>query len=178
LLRCEYYLCIMYEPQTPHFVLADGTYCHILSDRLVIAKKEIPAVLPEPDGKKLWFEVIGMSFAALIMLFFCVTMILSGYFLLAFLTFALACFSAFAAYRMFGFTDTKAIIRDDILQIVYHRRKIGNDAFIVLYTDPQGKPARRRLNIYDSQECMVQALQVMDEEGLFGDGSMRRTAVQ
>jgi hypothetical protein len=163
----------MYEPQTPHFVLADGTYCHILSDRLVIAKKDVPAILPTPDDKKLWLEVIGMSLAALIMLFFCVMMVISGYLLLAFLTFALACFSAFAAFRMFGFTDTKAIMRDDILQIAYHRRKIGNDAFIVLYTDLSGKVARRRLSIYDSQECMVQALRVMDEQGLFGDGSMQ-----
>lgn len=164
----------MNEPQHPHFILADGTYCHILSDRLVIAKKEIPAVLPEPTGKKLWFEIIGMSLAAVIMLFFFGMTVVSGYYLLAFLTFVLACFSGFAVYRMFGFTDTKAILRDNIQQIVYHRRKIGNDAFIVYYTDPEGKPARRRLNIYDSRECMIQALQVMDEEGLFGDGSMKR----
>lgn len=161
------YLCPMNEPQHPHFVLADGTYCHVLADRLVVAKKELPAVLPQPNGKKLWLEVIGMAVAALIMLFFCVVMIMSDYYLLAALTLTLAGFSAFAAYRMFGYTDTPAILRDDILSVKYHRRAIGNDAFIVYYTDAEGKAARRRFSIYDSKECLLQALEVMKNEGFF-----------
>jgi hypothetical protein len=159
----------MNEPLHPHFVLADGTYCHVLADRLVMAKRDLPKVMPEPTGKKLWFEVIGMTVAALIMLFFFVMMLISGYYLLGFLTIVLATFSGYTAFRLLGYTETPAILRDDILKLAYHRRSIGNDFFVVFYTDPAGKMARRRLTIYDSKESLLQALRVMKDEGFFGE---------
>lgn len=156
----------MNEPLHPHFVLADGTYCHILADRLVIAKKELPKTIPEAGGKPVWFEIIGLGIAAAIMVFFFVMTIYAGYYLLASLMFLLGAYACLSAIRLIGFTDAKTILRSDILGVVYYPRRIGNDFFVVVYTSAQGKVARRRLAIYDSQECLQQALTVMTAEGL------------
>jgi hypothetical protein len=157
----------MNEPKHPHFVLSDATYCHVLADRLVIAKRDLPSSLPEPGGRPLWFELIGLSLCAAIMAFFFVMAVLAKMYLLAALLLALGCFSAISAARMIGFTDSKAILRSDILSVTYHRRRIGNDFFIVIYATSKGKVARRRLMIYDSEQCLQQALTVMMTEGLF-----------
>lgn len=71
-----------------------------------------------------------------------------------------------ALYRLLGYSQTNFIPREDISGTEYHKRNFGYDWFVVHYTGKNGKHCKRRLVIYDSQECLTQALSVMRAEGL------------
>jgi hypothetical protein len=71
-----------------------------------------------------------------------------------------------ALVRTVGQTTTKVIPRADILGVDYKKRLFGYDSFIIRYAGEHGKVWKRRLAIYDSQQCLNQALEVMKTEGL------------
>lgn len=154
----------MKEPVNPHFVLADGNYCHFLEDRLVIGRCDLPERLPEPVNK-VNYLVLGLQIVAIIVLsFFLVMTVIAMYFIV---TFTLACLllvGTVTFFRSVKYSNTLAIMRDDIISVQYHKRSFGYDFFTVIYSG-EGKAWVRRLTIYDSQQSLDQALRVMKEEG-------------
>ncbi|HEU4717506.1 MAG TPA: hypothetical protein VFU15_06725 [Bacteroidia bacterium] len=156
----------MNEPKHAHFILSDGQYCHILGDKLIIAKKEIPEKLPassdSPDMVSVALETGGM----LILAFLLYMTILASAFTLSALISGLFLLLAFSLVRQFSFSNAKVILRANILGVEYHRRAIGYDYFIVIYSGEKGKLCRRRMAIYDSSQCLEQALISMKSEGL------------
>lgn len=156
----------MNEPTHPHFVLSDGQYCHVLEDRLYVGKRDLPKELPPPENKLDAVSIILFGLGLLIMLFFAVTTIITKYYVVTFTTSALGITLAVAFFRAMKFTATKTIYRGDILGVEYHKRAMGYDYFIVHYAGKDKKAWKRRLTIYDSQQCLEQALQVMKNAGI------------
>jgi hypothetical protein len=160
------YLCAMKEPVNPFFVLSDGQYCQFLEDRLIIGKADVPDPLPKPaavnDIETLLLQGIGIA----ILGFFTVMTIVVAYYVVTFTLLALLVLLAVWFKRTLGFTNTRAIMRTDIVGTTYHKRAFGYDFFILSYAGPKGKLLKRRLVIYDSQKCLEQALLVMQEQGV------------
>jgi hypothetical protein len=66
-----------------------------------------------------------------------------------------------AVYRSSGYTSTKVIVAADIVGVDYKKKMFGYDYFIIHYAGPNGKDCKRRLAIYDSPQCLEQALNLM-----------------
>jgi hypothetical protein len=156
----------MNEPTHAHFVLADADYCHVLNDRLIIGKRELPPKLPEPAGNP-DYTTLGLLLAATLLLgFFLVMTLITHYYVVTFTLSILLLLTLTSLIRNAGYTATKAIMIADIVGVDYKKRMVGNDYFIIHYAGPNGKECKRRLAIYDSQKCLEQALTVMKEAGL------------
>ncbi len=156
----------MNEPTHAHFVLADAQYCHVLSERLLIGKRDLPEKMPEPTGKPeylmLAFQLVGI----LILTFFLIMTIITHYYVITFTISLLLLTLIVSFFRTAGFTATKTIMIADIVGVDYKKKMFGYDYFIVHYAGPHGKQCKRRLPIYDSQICLDQALAVMKEAKL------------
>lgn len=156
----------MKEPNHPHFVLSDAQYCHVLEDRLVIGKRELPEKLPEPRNKLDLVLLLLQTGGIAILVFFLVMTVIAKYYFVTFTVSALLLLLLFSIMRTIGFTNTKAIYKSDVLAVDYKKRSIGYDFFVVRYSGEHGKLWKRRLIIYDSQDCLNQALKVMKDAGL------------
>ncbi|GAB4131140.1 MAG: hypothetical protein Fur0041_01170 [Bacteroidia bacterium] len=156
----------MFEPQHPHFVLSDGMYCHVLDEGLYIGKKDLPKSLPESDDTPDILSMIFQAIAALVFYFFVFMSMKAGYYVITFMTGVLAVYLSWKFYSSLGFTQTNFIRRADVLNVSYLKKNFGYDAFVITYAGKDGKAKKRRLTIYDSRECLVQALDVMQQEGL------------
>ena len=159
------YFCSMNEPAHSHFVLADAQYCHSLEDRFYIGKRELPEKLPAPVNK-LDYVTLSLQIAGLaVLLFFTVMTLITQYYVVTFTLGLLSITLALALIRSAGFTATKTILKVDVLGVDYHKKMFGYDYFIIRYAGPGGKVWKRRLAIYDSQQCLDQALKAMKDAG-------------
>lgn len=155
----------MNEPEHPHFVLSDGQYCHVLKEGLIVSKKKLPQVTPSQNDNP-DYATAGLLGAGVIILSFLITMCaITGMWIVVFLLGMLDIMMIIALLRMIGFTHTNFIPRADINGAEYIRRNFGYDWIIVHYTGKDGKHKKRRFVIYDSKECLEQALTVMKSEG-------------
>lgn len=155
----------MNEPLHPHFVLSDGMYCHVMPEGLIISKKQLPKATPVQSANPEWLWVILLLIGAGIFGFFLVMSLIAHYYVVSFMVGVCAIFLMWNAIKLIGYTSTLFIAREDILGVTYHSKSFGYDTFIVLYAGTNGKVLKRRLIIYDSQECLTQALTVMTEQG-------------
>ncbi|MDQ3111547.1 MAG: hypothetical protein M3R17_16795 [Bacteroidota bacterium] len=156
----------MNEPTHAHFVLADADYCHVLNDRLIIGKRELPEKLPVATSKPDYMTIGLLITAILVLSFFLVMTLIVHYYVVTFTLSVLLLLTLVGMIRTAGFTSTKLIMIADIVAVDYKKRMFGYDFFIIHYAGPNGKKCRRRLAIYDSHKCLEQALTVMKEAGL------------
>jgi hypothetical protein len=156
----------MNEPTHPHFVLSDGQYCHVLEDRLVIGKRELPATMPAAKNKLDYVQLALIIGGLCLLSFFFVMTLITQYYVITFTLLMLITVLFFSLLRTASFTSTPIIMKDDIVGVDYHKRSFGYDFFIVRYSGEGGKLWKRRLVIYDSAESLAQALKVMHEAKL------------
>ncbi|HTL80083.1 MAG TPA: hypothetical protein VL651_00185 [Bacteroidia bacterium] len=156
----------MNEPTHAHFILSDAQYCHVLEDRLYVGRKDVPEKFPQVknsfDGVLLILQV-----AAFLLLAFFITMTIVVHYYVVTLTLGmLLLLLMVSVIRTLGFTNTKVIMKADILGVDYFKKSVGYDFFVVRYSGEGGKLWKRRLTLYDSQQSIKQALEVMKEAGL------------
>ncbi|HTF04081.1 MAG TPA: hypothetical protein VK826_08645 [Bacteroidia bacterium] len=156
----------MNEPEHPHFVLSDGMYCHVLPEGFIVSKKNLPEERPvqkdSPDAMAILFLSAGIAIAT----FFIAMCVITGFYVVVAMLGALDLLMIYSLWRTIGYSHTNFIPRADIVGLKYNRRSFGYDSFIVYYTGKNGKACKRRYVIYDSQECLDNALGVMRAEGL------------
>ncbi|MGL4597132.1 MAG: hypothetical protein ACRCYO_06380 [Bacteroidia bacterium] len=156
----------MNEPKHPHFVLADGLYCHIFSEQLIVGKKELKDPKPVANDKPNLPVIIAVAIGVLISAGFFTATFMIGLFVFTFLFLFIGLLATITLARLVTFSQTPVINRSDILDVKYKKQVLGNDSIIVTYSGTGGRLLRRRFAIYDSEECLNQALRVLDEEGL------------
>jgi hypothetical protein len=156
----------MNEPAHSHFVLADATYCHVMGDFLYIGKRELPEKIPAPLNHLDYLTVILQIAGLCVLLFFDVMTLFSKYYVVTFTLSVLALTLGVSFFRSIGKTATKTILKADIVGVDYHKKLFGYDYFIIRYAGPGGKVWKRRLAIYDSKQCLEQALKAMHDAGL------------
>lgn len=156
----------MNEPEHPHFVLSDGRYCHVLQEGLIVSKKNLPEERPVqkdgPDAVSLGFLIVGIAIAT----FFMVMCWITSFYVVVVMLGTLNLLMLISLIKAIGFSQTEFIPRTAIKEVKYTKRNFSYDYFIVHYTGLKGNPCKRRFVIYDSQDCLDQALRVMTEEGL------------
>jgi hypothetical protein len=155
----------MNEPEHPHFVLSDAMYVHVLPEGLIVAKKDLPKVMPvQKDGPEtMTLALLGA--AVFVTLFFAVMTAITGMYLITFLMAAMLFLAVQNLLRSLKFSATDFIPRSAIKGVEYRKKSFGFDSLIVTYSGKNGKVFMRRFAIYDSHDCLVQALQVMKTEG-------------
>jgi hypothetical protein len=156
----------MNEPKHPHFVLADGLYCHIFSDQLMVGKKEIKDPKPVANDKPNLPVIIGVAIGVLVSAGFFTATFMIGLYVFTFLFLFIGLLATITLARLVTFSQTPVVLRADIVDVAYKKQLLGNDSVIVTYLAKGGRVLRRRFAIYDSEECLNQALRVLDEEGL------------
>lgn len=155
----------MNEPQHPHFVLSDASYCHVLPQGLVVSKKKEVKEMPVQNDKPDYFSSVWLIIGAAILTFFMVVCTITELYVIVVLMGGLNGLVLVSLYRSIAFSQTEFIPRDDVNAVQYFRKNFGYDYFLVHYTGKNGKACKRRLVIYDSAECLNQALGVMKAEG-------------
>ena|ERR1044072_3315616 len=155
----------MNEPEHPHFVLSDAQYCHVTREGFIIAKKNIPEPIPAQNDKPDLVNGLLLGAGAAILTFLVAMCAITGMYIVVFLLGMLDILVLVSLFRLLAYSQTNFIPRDDVSGVEYKRRNFGYDWFIVHYTGKNGKHCKRRLAIYDSQECLTQALHVMKSQG-------------
>lgn len=156
----------MNEPEHPHFVLSDGQYCHVMPEGLIVSKKKLPAQVPQQNDNPDFTTLIFLGIGIAVLTFLIAMCAVTGMYVVVFLLGLLNVFMLIGFVRMIGFSQSEFVPRADINGVEYVKRNFGYDWFIVHYTCRNGKACKRRYVIYDSQECLNQALSVMKTEGL------------
>src|SRR6185369_17941129 len=149
----------MEQTEHPYFMTADGTYCHILPDKIVLGQKQEIEHMPEMDhGNRNQYTLLFVSFLLLVagffsFLFFTNRMVIEVYgFVLMIVTGGL--------YRLFLFRDTSdtlCIDRDKISSTKIVKRWMGYTTWVVFFTTNKGEKLRRLINVYDSKEYEAKA---------------------
>lgn len=156
----------MNEPEHPHFVLSDARYCHVLEKGLVISNKKEATVVVEQNDKPDYVSGIWLIIAIVVLVFFMVMCTITELYVVVVLMAALSVLVIMSLYRTLGFAQSEFIPRNSINQVLYFKKNFGYDWFLVHYTGKNGQACKRRLVIYDSEECLKQALDVMKTQGL------------
>lgn len=156
----------MNEPEHPHFVLSDARYCHVLEKGLVVSNKKVATVVVEQNDKPDYASGIWLMIGIVVLFFFMVMCTITELYVVVVLMGALNVLAIVSLYRTLTFSQTEFIPRGDILNVEYFKKSFGYDWFLVHYTGKNGQPCKKRLVIYDSQECLKQALDVMKSQGL------------
>jgi hypothetical protein len=156
----------MNEPEHPHFILSDARYCHVLQEGLIISTKKIPTERPVQNDKPDYVSSMWLVLGIAVLTFFMIMCVITKLYPVVVLMSALNILMIVTLYRMLGFSQSNFIPREDIVGVQYFKKNFGYDWFLVNYTGKNGKLCKRRLVIYDSAECLNQALTVMKTEGL------------
>jgi hypothetical protein len=155
----------MNEPEHPHFVLSDARYCHVLYEGLVVSNKKDKDIIPEQKDSPDYVSGIWLMIGIAVLTFFMVMCVITELYVVVVLMGALNILMVVSLYRTLGFSQTEFIPREDIVGVQYFKKNFGYDWFLVHYTGKNGQACKRRLVIYDSQECLNQALDVMKTQG-------------
>jgi hypothetical protein len=131
----------------------------------VISNKKDAKVTPEQKDSPDYASGIWLSIGIAILTFFMVMCTITELYVVVVLMGALNVLMIVSLYRTLGFSQTEFIPRADINGVEYHKKNFGYDHFLVHYTGKDGSARKRRLVIYDSQECLTQALGVMKSQG-------------
>lgn len=155
----------MNEPEHPHFVLSDAMYVHVLPEGLIVGRKELPKVMPEQKDGPETMTLALLGAASGITLFFAIMTAITGMYLITFLMAAMMFLAVQNLLRSLKFSATDFVPRNAIQSVEYRKKSFGFDSLVVNYKGKNGKQFTRRFAIYDSHDCLVQALQVMKNEG-------------
>ena len=155
----------MNEPEHPHFVLSDGMYCHVLEQGLIVSKKKIPAEAPLQSDRPDFVTSSFLLIAALILTFLLVMCFITGMYIVVALLGLMDAFAIIGFVRTISSSQSPFVPKADVIDTRYVKRNFGYDWMLVFYTGKDGKVRRRRYTIYDSHECLVQALDAMKSQG-------------
>lgn len=154
------------KPSLKYFPMADGLYCHVLPDRLLINRsKEVRKEPEQKDGPNMLMIALLMLLGIAAMFFFA-NFVLTQFYPMAFAVLAVVVAIVFGLRNQMRYSATDLIPRDKILKTTFHRKSIGYDYFVVHYRGANGKIYLRKINIYDSQEVNKQALELFYTEEL------------
>jgi hypothetical protein len=155
----------MNEPEHPHFVLSDASYVHMMEEGWIVGKKDLPKETPTQKDGPDRMSVILLGAATGITLFFAVMTAITGMYLITFLMGGMMLLSVQNLLRSFRYSQTMFIPRNAISGVTYSRKSFGFDSFVVTYKGKNGQDYKRRFSIYDSKDCLLQALEAVHNEG-------------
>jgi|ERR1051326_75303 hypothetical protein len=150
------------------FIIADGTYCHILPDKVVLHQPPEPGRIPEMDHRNrnlqsALFAALFLSIAGFFSWLFFTDRMIPGLYIFVLLV------MAGALYRTFLFRDTSStevIERKYITSTKIVRRFMGYTTWVIFFTTDRGEKLRRMVDLYDSQQMEEKAEKVIRASGL------------
>lgn len=149
------------------FLTADGTWCHILSDRIVFGQPPVIAYYPdESDKPNAFYYYLGI--AGLLILSSLFTYLLTADLMIIELWTVIVTASAFGIYHLFINRDTAGIqnlLKNKIISSKHITRKTGYNKWIVTFKSSENKKLRKVVRIYDNAKLEADALEVLTAEG-------------
>jgi hypothetical protein len=150
------------------FMIADGTYCHILPDKIIFGEPISIIQIPEMNHSN------RNTFTLLMALFY--TAIISGLSYLYFngnfvqwLWLALSLAAIGGLYSLFlnrDASDTNCIERNLLTSVKLIKRNWGYSTIVFFFKTNKGEKLRKIVNIYDSAEFEAKAELLLKQEQL------------
>lgn len=150
------------------FMIADGTYCHIIADKIVLGESVELKHVPEMNHNNK--NVLTVISAVLMLL------LSAGFTALYFtermipeLWIGVLALTAFVLFRLWIFRDTSAtncVEKKYISSTKLIRREMGYAVWVIFFTTNKGQKLRRFVKLYDSKEFEDKAEKILREEGL------------
>ena len=154
--------------ESKKFLTADGTYCHILPDKIIFGELSEIEKIPEMNHSNK--NVISLISA------FCVVSVASGFTYLYYteqmlveLWIAILIISFIVLFRTWLFRDTSntlCVEKKYISSTKLIKRSMGYSMWVIFFKNEKGEKLRRFVRIYDSKEFEEKAEKVLREEGL------------
>jgi len=154
--------------ESKKILTSDGTYCHILADKIIFGELSEIRTIPEMNHKNK--NMLTFSFAFLLLL------IASGFTLLYFtermvveLWITVLFFCAIGFFRLWIFRDTSntlCVEKKYISSTKLIKRKMGYNFWVIFFKNEAGQKLRKFVKIYDSKEYEDGAENILREEGL------------
>lgn len=155
----------MNEPEHLHFVLSDATYVHMMEEGWIVGKKDLPKDTPKQNDGADKVNIILLSAATAITMFFAIMTAITGMYLITLLMVGMMLYVIQNLIRSFRYSQTMFIPRNSISGVTYKKKSFGFDSFVVTYKGKNGQTYLRRFSIYDSSDCLLQALDAVHKEG-------------
>ncbi|HEY6163217.1 MAG TPA: hypothetical protein VI112_18460 [Bacteroidia bacterium] len=154
--------------QENFFIIADGTYCHILPDKVVLNHPPDLGRIPEMDHRNrkmqsALFAALFLAIAAFFSFLFFTDRLMPELYIFILLVLA------GALYRTFLFRDTsgtEVIERKNITSTKILRRFMGYTTWVIFFTNEKGEKLRRMVNLYDSKQMEEKAERIIRASGL------------
>ena len=154
--------------ESKKFLTADGTYCHILPDKIIFGELSEIEKIPEMNHKNK--NVFSLTSAFLI---FTVaagfTLLYSAEQMLVELWIAVLVISFIILFRLWLFRDTSntlCVEKKYISSTKLIKHGMGYNIWVIFFKNCRGEKLRRFVKIYDSKDFEEKAEKVLREEGL------------
>jgi hypothetical protein len=136
------------------FMQADGTYCHILNDKIVFGQPTELNILPEMSHKnRNAFSLLMLTMYLFFIGIFSYLQFTGNFIDWLWLVIVLACVGGGVSLylnRSNSFTD--CIDRQFLKEVVWIKRNWGHSAVVFYFITKNGQKLRKVVNVYDSKE--------------------------
>jgi hypothetical protein len=154
-------------PDHNYFMISDGTYCHLLPDKVVLGQKADIEFIPEMDHNNRRARFMGI----IVILFLVAAGFTAMYFfdrMIIEIVIFLWMVAIGASYRLYLLRDssgTDRIDKNSISSTKLVKRYMGYTTWVIFFTTDKGEKLRRFVHIYDSKEHEARAERLLREEG-------------
>ena len=154
-----------------YFMISDGTYCHILPDKIVLGQPSELSKIPEMihTSRRKQYHIFILLIASVVglfsFLFFTDRMVLEVFA-------GIIMIATAAIYRLWLFRDTSdtlVIDRSCISSTRIVKRKMGYTTWVIFFRSGNGEKLRRMIQLYDSIEYEARGEKIIREAGLAGE---------
>ncbi|MEW6467927.1 MAG: hypothetical protein AB1458_03335 [Bacteroidota bacterium] len=150
------------------FMMADGTYCHILADKVVFGLPSELTGTPHMSHKnRNRFTVLAITglliLAVAFSLLYFTDRMVQGLWIFVLMI------AALGIYRLWLFrdaSDTPCIERKYISSTKLIKRSMGYTTWVIFFATEKGEKLRRFIQVYDSKEFEEKAEKLLREENL------------
>lgn len=154
--------------ESKKILTSDGTYCHILPDKIIFGELSEIRKIPEMDHKNKNVLTLGFAFLLLCaasgftLLYYTERMVMELW-----ITVLIVC--SIGLFRLWIFRDTSdtlCVEKKYISSTKLIKRGMGYNIWVIFFKNNNGEKLRRFVKIYDSKEYEDKAEKILREEGL------------
>jgi hypothetical protein len=154
--------------QSKYFMLSKGTYCHVLSDKIIFTNNKVIEEMPvmhHRNNNRLNALFISALLAIMILFTF---LYIKADAPVEFIVVLFPLCIAGISYLVFNrdLSTTSSIERKYIKKIVIKIREMGYSTISIVFETANGELLRKHIKIYDTPDQEQKALQILKEEGL------------
>jgi len=154
--------------ESKHFMLANGSYCHVLADRIIFTDNKVIENIPVMNHRNnnLQTALFIASLSAVLGIFTFLYLKKDAPVEFLIVLFPLCIIGLIYLIRNRDVSTTRSIERKFIKGVAFRSKEMGYSSLTITFETNMGETLRKRINIYDTPDQEQKASHILKEEGL------------